>query len=129
MAKSKYEIFYGWALLNGLILGILFTHNQDISETGILSTILKAMNEAIPISGYIWIQILLFVVGVASLIYQAIVIWQDSIETRVMAISCFLGIFLLIFGTGKNIEFLTNIGVIFFIISILVEGYLIASER
>jgi hypothetical protein len=132
MAKKKlgkYEGYFSWAVVNGLIFGILFTYGQDISETGMLSTILKIMNETLPIPNYFLLQALIFIIGAISLIYETYTIWKEGIVIKIMAISAFLGMFLLFLGTGFNITFIQNLGVVSFIVSILVEGYLLASER
>lgn len=127
--KSKYEGYFIWSVMTGLIFGIVLTTGQDISETGIASTILKAINDVLPIQGYIWIQVLIAIVSVFSLLFEAYLIWQDGVEATIMAISAFLGIFLIVIGAGFGVELLQNVGVFSFILSMLVEGYLIASER
>ena len=87
------------------------------------------MNEALPIPSYFLLQALIFIIGTASLIFEVYTIWQEGVVTRIMAISAFLGMFLLVLGTGFNITFIQNLGVVSFIVAILVEGYLLASER
>jgi hypothetical protein len=128
--KSKFTIYLGWAIVNGLILGILISHGQDISETGIASMILKALNEAIPMPGYLGFQILFWIIGIGLPIIQAFIIWSEGRMTQIMGISGFLGMLFLILGTAISfLSFLQYLGIILFLVAIGMERYLVSNEK
>jgi len=109
--------YFSWGILNGLLLGILIRHGVDISTGGIFSTILEAFKpifQGVNIST-LWIDISVFLlaaVGIASLVFEMILIWNKGWIARIITLFGFTSFFLLILG-------LDTIGIIIFVIGIL----------
>ncbi len=116
---DKYWGFFGWAFITGLFLGILIAHGQDISQEGILSTILSEINKVMPIPAYFWLQIMLFAIGMASLIGEIYLVWIEGWLVRIMVAATFLSILCLVTGVAWQVSFIQNIGVFLLFIGIV----------
>lgn len=105
-----------WGLFNGLVLGIIIKHGVDISEGGIASMILKAFKpifQDLNISaGWITLLIiLLWVVGLISLIAEIYAIYEKGWSQRIIAGSGFLSFLFLVVG-------IDTLGIIFLFLGV-----------
>lgn len=119
--------YFGWACVNGLILGILITEGQDISEIGLLSSILDSINEALNIPNYFWLKIFIFIVGIASTLSEVYLIWQQKLLIKIMVAFAFLSFLFLVLATAWNSSFLEWIGIISLLIAWIL-GYRLSNS-
>ncbi len=105
--------YMGWGILNGIFLGIAILHKTDISETGIFIQMLEAFKPLLePLGQMAWLNSLILIIGligILSFIGEILIIYSKGWPARIIALSGFLSLLLLVLGVD-------TLGIILFIV-------------
>ena len=126
MTDSKYKKYWGWGVFNGIILGISITQNIDISEEGILTELLNSfkplmIDVGLSIGWITTLTILIGLIGIASLVFESIQVYNKGWVAIFFAITGFLGFLLILLGWNKGGVFFIVLAMLGFFIETIAE--------